>query len=235
MRRSFNLLGRALGAALMFGATAAQAQVVGTFNAAGSASYGGNASAVQINPGSPPNIIALQTLDGIFGALASNTLGTMQGVTVGTGPMSIANFIQVGGYTFSLTSIAPTSYSSAQCAAPAAAGQVCGNVGSGFNWSNVSNGVGGLNSSAAFNFMGVVTTPTAQTYNYTGIYTGQFVGRSYQQIIGSLAGGAAAPKVDSYSLNIQAVSSVPEPATVALMATGLVALGGIARRRRNTV
>jgi hypothetical protein len=44
-------------------------------------------------------------------------MGTISSVTVGSGPTSIPNFMSLGGYTFSLTSIAPGAYSSADCGA----------------------------------------------------------------------------------------------------------------------
>src|SRR5689334_20521094 len=103
MRRSLNILG-VFGAALVFGATSAQAQtVVGNFNGAGSATYGGTPSLVTVTPAS--GIITLETLDGIFEPIPQATLGTISSLLVGAGPMSVPNFISVLGYNFSISSI----------------------------------------------------------------------------------------------------------------------------------
>lgn len=230
MRRSLTL--RALGAALVFSATTAQAQIVGTFNSVGSATFSGTPTNVAVSF-APPITAAVPTLDGIFAVIAPFSIGSIANVTVGSGASAIPSFITLSGFSFSLTNLAAGSFSSAACGAAAAAGQTCSLAGSGMNWSNVDNGSGGINSAAAFNFSGLVTTPGAQTYSYTGIFTQQFVGQSYQQVLAGLGGGSQIAPPSSYSLNIQAVAStVPEPATVALMATGLVAVAGVARRRR---
>ena len=162
--------------ALAFSAGVAQAQIVGTFNGAGSLSASGASGVgepVQLTFTGP--LIAVPTLDGIFGPIAPGTTGSVQNILVGTGAFNVPNFIQIGGYTFSLDNVAPGSFSPAGCAIPvAAAGQTCSPPGTPFSFTNLSNGRGGLNVSAAFNVSGFVTDPSDNTYAYTGIFTSQF-------------------------------------------------------------
>jgi len=218
-------------AALAFSAAAANAQIVGTFNGAGSLSASGSSGIgmpVTLTFTSP--LIAVPTINGIFSAIPIGATGTVQNVTVGTGAFSVPNFIQIAGYTFSLSNVAAGSFSPAGCAIPvAAAGQTCSPPGTPFNLANLDNGAGGLNTSAAFNVGGTVTHGTASN-PYTGIFTAQFANTSYQDLSAQIDAGGTIPV--SYSLTIQAASTVPEPATIGLMASGLAALVVVARRRR---
>ena len=83
-------------AALSLTATLSQAQIVGTFNGAGSLTASGASGIgqpVQLTFTGP--LIAVPTLNGIFGPIAPGTTGTIQNILVGTGAFNVPNFIQI--------------------------------------------------------------------------------------------------------------------------------------------
>jgi hypothetical protein len=66
---------------------------------------------------------------------------------------------------------------------------------------------------------------------YTGIVTAQFAGQTSAQVFNAISNGQATPIV-TFSANFAATQVIPEPSTYALLATGIGALGFVARRRR---
>ena len=225
----------ALIAAFALSAQAAQGQVVGTFNASGSATI-----AKPPTVGAPATITFTSsttvgtspTPDGIFLPIAPGTTGITQTITVGSGAYSVPNFFQIAGYTFSITNVTPGNYASTSCSDPAAAGQTCTIPGTPFNLVNTAAG-GGLNSTLSFSVSGLVTVPSATTYDYSATFTSQFTS-SYQQVINEMDSGGTAP--NSYSVVLQAtqpgVTTTPEPTTFAMLGSGLLGLVGMVRVRR---
>jgi hypothetical protein len=93
----------------------------------------------------------------------------------------------------------------------------------------VNNDVGGAvtGSSATWTFSGVTSDGQSK---WTGIFTSQFVGQSYQQVLADFA--SVGSVTASYSANVT-VSAIPEPDTLGLTALGfLFTLLGYRRRRR---
>lgn len=205
--------------------------MVGRFNGTGSLSANGAAGIGEPVTLTFTEFEATSTLDGIFAPIAAGTTGTVKTVSLGTGAFNIADFITIQNYSFSLLNVANGSFGPAGCAvAVAAAGQVCSPPGTPFNFTNEDDGNGGINTAASFSVSGIVSTPQQQAYNYRGIFTAQFAGMSYQELAAQIDAGNTVPV--SYSLTVQANSTVPEPATLALMGSGLLALAGIGRVRR---
>ncbi len=80
-------------------------------------------------------------------------------------------------------------------------------------------------SSATWTFSGI-TNGGQSVWN--GIFTSQFVGQSYQQVLASF--GTTGSVTASYSANIT-VSAVPEPATLMLIGLGLLLMLPVCRRK----
>ena len=214
-------------AAFTISAPSAQAQRLNFAGAAQVSTIGGTTSNVLIDflsgltdpttPGAPSgNVFAVPTIDPPFSSsIVSGTRGTITDLR--TSPTSIdflpiANFVQIGDYTFSLTS--------------APAGSSFGPV----TLVNV-----GTGTSAFFGVRGVVTGGAYGTTgaNYAGLFTLQFAGRTPDQVLADIArpGGISGVSISS---EFAVTSVIPEPSTYALLATGLGALGLTAARRRRS-
>jgi hypothetical protein len=222
-------------AALALTAGVAQAQLVGTFNGVGSLSASGESGIGQpVLLTFTDGIEAKSALTGIFSDINVGDEGTIQNILVGTGAFNVPNFINISGYTFSLTNVIPGAFPAATCIAPEAPGETCSPPNTPFNFINLPNGEGGISSSATFGVNGFVMHGD-DTFSYRGTFTAQFPDQSYQDLIASIDEGGTVPVSYSLTINANALATVPEPATVALMATGLLALGGVIRVRRSQV
>ncbi len=166
--------------------------------------------------GVPGNVFAGNTT-GAFTSITPGANGVIQDLTISpngtsttTNPAGMqATFMTIGGYTFTLGS------------APA---------GSTFGPITLTDQNG--SSTASFSTFGMVSGPGfSSPITYQGIFSAQFVGMNSTQVFNSINNGGT--PIVTFSANFGApVSTVPEPSTYALLATGVAAIGLVARRRR---
>ncbi|MBV9879429.1 MAG: hypothetical protein JO180_02990, partial [Gemmatirosa sp.] len=150
--------------------------------------------------------------------------GIIQDITVGDGGnYNVPNFVTVplsNQFQFNLLTIAAGSFSSASCFVPAVAGQTCtpaGNTGpTVFNLSNAQNGTG-IDATVSFSVAGTVNGPAGKTGNFTGTFSAQFPGMSYQDLLTTINTPGGSLKRSFSATFVVTSSTVPEPATLALM------------------
>jgi hypothetical protein len=178
-----------------------------------------------------PSLTAIPTLDGVFAPIPPGATGLVDPrfFILGYGVFNAPHFIDIAGFVFSLGSFAASPFSSDACDAAPAPGQTCGFPRSALSFTNL---VGG-GSTLAFSFAGSVTTPSLQVLSYNGAFTAQ-LSTPYQTFLAPKPPPYETPL--SYSITIQATMPdavvTPEPATLGLVATGLLCCVGIVRRRR---
>jgi hypothetical protein len=203
---------------VMMTATAATAQ--SKLNFVGSVDVDGT-SPTTLRLDFNPFILASPTVGAPFSGtitpfVTTGTINDVNTTTAGCVGCPVNPFFTIGGYTFTLTStpLAP--------AGP-------------FNFGPIQLTQSATGTSATFSALGGVTGPglVAGT-NYTGIFTAQFSGETPEQVFASINNSGTTRTV-GFSAEITTLSTVPEPSTYVLLATGVGALGMVARRRRTNV
>ena len=156
------------------------------------------------------NVFATPTIQAPFSlTIASGTNGEIRDLvasSMGFTGLPMASFLTIGGYTFTLES-APN----------------------GNTFGPVSLFDVGTGTVATFGVRGVVTGGAygAAPVAYQGAFTAQFAGRRPGEVFNAINAGGTLPVAFSAEFAV-----VPEPSTYALLATGIGALGVVARRRR---
>lgn len=167
----------------------------------------------------PPSgsVLAIETIDGAFSPeIMAGTPGVIQDLQFAGGAVvgaPLANYLTIGGYTFSLEG-----------------------VDAGGNFGPITLiAVTPTNTLLAYSVFGQVAGPDILSpRNYQGIFTAQFSGQSVAQVQSAImSANGTAPVSFSAEFVVADAQVVPEPATVALLGTGIVGLGLFGLRRRN--
>ncbi len=156
------------------------------------------------------NVFATPTIQPPFSAtIMPGTNGVIQDLVASSSNfigLPVSSFLTIGGYSFSLT-----------------------NAPSGNTFGPISLFDIGTGTLATFGVRGFVTGGAygTQQVAYQGAFTAQFAGQRPGDVFNAINSGGTLPVAFSAEFNV-----VPEPSTYALLATGIGALGVVARRRR---
>jgi hypothetical protein len=186
---------------------------------------------------------------GIFAPL-DGTTGSLQTLTYAAQPLnqalSLSNFVTLPGsdYALDLTFRPLGTFSSAQCNSVPAAGQTCTPMEASLVTPSNPQGLSDLNLTNLNNVVAIAFDATGElrqistgdTSPFTGIFTVQIVGQNYQDILATLGGGGTVS--DTYFATFTADAPVsgapvPEPASLLMLAGGLVGLTGYRRTKRS--
>lgn len=169
------------------------------------------------NKNGPP-LIELPSLDRVFSFSKPGRAGMIHSVTVRTRAINIPTFVTIAGPDFSLldeaglpNGCAHASENSSACEAP-----------------------GQVKKMAAVVDPGPSGVEHVELDDYFGFNNGSSAGSNSTSQFASLetALDVNTPITDPTIGQISALETVPEPATMAMMSTGLLALGGVVYRRR---
>ncbi len=167
--------------------------------------------------GTPDGTVsAIRTISGEFTPeIGVGTQGQIRDLTFvpdGVQGTPIADFLTIGGYTFSLESA-----SDGNAFGPISLFQV------------------GNSTTAAFGVFGTVSGGDFMSpRNYEGVFTAQFSGQTADEVLRTIDLGTTLPVSFSAEFTVADAQVVPEPSTYILLATGLGALGLVGLRRRGT-
>jgi hypothetical protein len=210
----------------------------GVLNIAGSVEISfGNIDFFPLGGGSGTfSIFAPET--GIFGPLLGST-GTIMDLNNTTEPVgttvSVPDFMTFSSapnLELTLTELPAGTFGSSSCSAAAAAGQTCTPPGTPYDLTNQT----ATSSTASFTVDGYLTdtnNPGVQT-PFTGIFTTQFEGMNFQQVVATIEGGGTVDA--SYSATFTATAT-PEPASMLTMLSGgllLIGVGAFGKKLRRT-
>jgi hypothetical protein len=216
--------GAAVAASLIFSATVAPtASAQFRLNFVGSARVGdqpGSGGAnLLVDFANPVLAVPQTTLPGITEFATTGTINDLVVSTSGCVNCPVNPFLQIGGYTFAVTS---TPFDT-----PPAGVIGFGPV------QIVSTSTG---STASLTVAGTVMGGALTGMNtFTGVFTAQFTGETPTQVFNSINNGGTRLVGFSAEFLTAPVTTTPEPATFALMGAGLLALAGGIRVRRSQV
>ncbi len=138
-------------------------------------------------------------------------------------------FTAFPGLSFELTFIAPGV--SGACGPVVVVGGTCTPPASPFNLQNTTNG-----STASFSVSGNVTDGIGPSSIFTGTFSTQFDGQTYQDVLASFAEQGFVQASYSAQFTVRpggSVPEIPEPASILLFGAGILGIGLITRRRAN--
>jgi hypothetical protein len=170
------------------------------------------------------------TSTGTFSGLVGTSGTTIDLVGPPVGAVNIPNFLTLaadpalhGGLDF----IWPGLFSAAQCAAAPALAQTCALPNSPLSFTNIAGG-----SIASFDIAGFFAD-LSDSAAYKGLFSIQFAGLSYQQVLALISSGGSVAGIYSASFDAGAPTpTIPEPASVWLLMLALSALFIVAHRRK---
>ena len=165
------------------------------------------------------------------GTLGPGQTGTILDLNAMTTTFPLANFItftSAPGLHFDLSSLGPGPASTACSTTLNPNNPSCAAVtGSPFVLTPTSTGT-----AVALTAMGTVGDGSGVASNWMGAFTTQIAGVTPAQIQAAILSGGSERSTYSGDFNISTVSTVPEPATSALLLGGLMAVAAFARRRK---